>query len=83
MFGCVFSLGYPFQAGLKGTKKETALWSVPIFTHTYLIWAAKQTPGIDQFDGDFFGVSEAELRAMDPHQRLGGFVRCLGRGVRG
>eukprot|EP00931_Biecheleriopsis_adriatica_P047752 TRINITY_DN27548_c0_g2_i1.p1 TRINITY_DN27548_c0_g2~~TRINITY_DN27548_c0_g2_i1.p1 ORF type:complete len:4734 (-),score=1179.49 TRINITY_DN27548_c0_g2_i1:215-14152(-) len=27
-------------------------------------------PGIDQFDGDFFGVSEAELRSMDPHQWL-------------
>ena len=27
--------------------------------------------GIDQFDGDFFGVSEAELRSMDPHQHLG------------
>ena len=30
--------------------------------------------GIDQFDGDFFGVSEAELRSMDPHQRLGQIV---------
>ena len=27
--------------------------------------------GIEHFDGDFFGVSEAELRAMDPHQHLG------------
>lgn len=27
-------------------------------------------PGIEHFDGDFFGVSEAEQRSMDPHQWL-------------
>jgi len=32
---------------------------------------APPVAGIEHFDGDFFGVSEAELRAMDPHQQLG------------
>ena len=27
-------------------------------------------PGIDQFDSEFFGVGDAEIRAMDPHQWL-------------
>ena len=47
------------------------------FTHQKW-WFSQRPPnlappvaGIEHFDGDFFGVSEAELRAMDPHQQLG------------